>query len=186
MTPRSMRLATAIPCIRETGQKGEWKYILTADVLIPIPAELRPVRSAYGRWWVLEQDADGEWCLRVRKGYAWDGASYAPDFSRGVEGWATVLAVADISGPQAALALCGPLMGSIPHDLMYQCVLEIAETQGLSKWYVLSWADLLFRATMLECGTPARQARIYYLTVAWIGHPLNWLWRNTRWTHLFG
>lgn len=183
-----MKTDCLVPTLRsiiQTGQNGGWKYILSDDVLFHIPLEMAPRNAAVSQWWTFEQHVDGEWYMRIRKGYAWDGSTYSPDFSKGVTSLQTVLAVLNASGHAAALSLCGPLLGSILHDAVYQFVLEIALSQKSGKWKTLTWGDRMFKAIMLACGTPAKQAKIYHAVVSWIGHPLNLIWRNTAWMRLW-
>jgi len=54
-------------------RKGEWKYQLTQDYRCATPITGNVVDQEY-----YSLDLDGT--LTIRRGYAWDGATWAPDF----------------------------------------------------------------------------------------------------------
>ena len=174
--------ARTLENIVETGHSGDWKYCLSDDALFPIPPHLDiGLRNSAGQWWAIERHANGDAFFRVRRLYAWDGASFAPDFAKGARNLGDCLKALRDGDADAALAMAGPLVGSLVHDAGYQFVCEISAALDWGTDRTLTWADGMFLHTMLACGTPRRRATLYHFAVATVGHAYNAAGRFFRW-----
>jgi hypothetical protein len=163
---RSMlsRLLTA--CVQDRAATG-WRYTLTHDCPVPIPAHLMPRGAVVTRWGSILIAEEGA-CIMLTEGYATDGCTMAADFSHG----ATLSRCLHIAktAPTAALKLCGPFVAHWAHDFTYQHAPEIAASWVCSIREVIRWADELFHWHMLVCGTPRGQRLRYYYTLRLVGY----------------
>lgn len=72
-------LAPVVKPFQFKEQKGKWKYVLTSPLKITFP------KDYWGPHWFADKDGkiwsttdQRDWT--IREGYAWDGATLAPDF----------------------------------------------------------------------------------------------------------
>jgi hypothetical protein len=145
-------------------------------VQLEIPEAYAPPAEVRHKWFEIVRGANG-WVLTIRKGYAWDGATHASDFSPGgtVRRVMDLLAAGDIAG---AVAMAAPLIGSTAHDPLYQFLTYLAKVWGQKESEVREWADLLFRALMEAAGARG-QARRYFWAVRILGGVYRW-WNRPR------
>ena len=97
--------------------------------------------------------------ITIAPKYAFDGCSVVPDFD-------------------------GTVDGSLPHDVLYQVVDELAKAWGVSVAQVLAFADLRFKDVMIYNKVPPAVYKTYYAGVSVFG----WLFNRGRkfWRSLTG
>lgn len=142
------------------ADKLDWLYVTDKDCLFvfDMPHSAINGKVFSNTWCALYPTHDGKRetvTLWIKKAYAWDGCSCAPDFK-------------------------GTLEGSLPHDVIYQFVEEIAAALCMTVKEVLSFADTVFNKVMVFFKTDTCIRLIYYVAVCKVGYAFNRInkWRN--------
>jgi len=117
-----------------------YKYQLRAAYAVALPELADPARAAIATDWI-ELDADGS--LRIRPGYAWDGAS----------------------GP--TLDTRDTMRASLVHDALYQ----LMRMQRLDRKVHRAIADRIFHRICLEDGMGSPRAWAWYHMVRIFADP---------------
>jgi len=146
---------------RDVTNVVDWNYevIATSAFLVEMP------HSSIGgffdnEWFNIELVwIDGKEAVRftLKKGYAWDGCSVAPDIK-------------------------GALEASVVHDAVYQFCELLAKQWGWEKKRVLSLGDTIFNLLMQYYGVNSVMRTIYYKAVCWVGYSFH---SANTWLHKF-
>ena len=137
------------------GEGIDWNYITKAKChyVLDLPHSCIRDKSYSNKWFSIEpirSPYDREQILlSIEPAYVWDGASKVPDWDGGV------------------------ILASLPHDVLYQFVEELAKALGMTIKEVLSFANVVFKLVMEYFKTPKIIIWTYYKGVCWFGYAYN-------------
>jgi len=136
---------------RKTGKEDmlDWAYIMTEDYTFNLGKSYKIPREFKNEWMWLRMEND-ETLLTIFKDYAWDGPTAVYDFE-------------------------GTILGSLPHDALYQFCEDIAKVFGWS-WVSVIWmADSIFKLAMTQQKTNVVVKYVYFAGVAIVGVPFHYI-----------
>ena len=145
------------------GPGIDWNYVTTAACVYVLDLPHSQIPCEFNNQWLsikyTHHDGRETITFVVARAYAFDGCSVVPDFD-------------------------GTVDGSLPHDVLYQFVDELAKAWGVSVAQVLAFADLRFKDVMIYNKVPPAVYKTYYAGVSVFG----WLFNRGRkfWRSLTG
>ena len=117
---------------------ANWKFETAVDCIFPLR---HGPEGTFDSEWLKIVTTGKRPTAQVRRAYAWDGATLAPDFKF-------------------------TIAGSCLHDVLYQYAEAIATAWGWDVQDVLAWADDEFLATMLAQRSRRRWSRLGQTAIA--------------------